>query len=407
MVILLCLTIAPTALSNEDNFTLISEYDYLAVQQQADNDIQHLIDFLKPHQNTTNYLHTVVITAMNYFQGRPYLRIGAQGEGDWCEGAMTHRCCLHIQQDPIYRTDSFVCNTLVQTILALINANNIEEYRKNILSINYGSANEPPSHIHLYNRNHFTSIDFNPINQKNGLLKDVTDQGVFKKLFRLNKTLIDKQSWFDNKMQAPMLKKTVRLLLTKNSDVILKRTHQYPAPFHKFYPKLVTLKYIPKSSLFNKIRKGNEIIYEPKEAIINQLPTPSVVEIVRDSRQWRVNNQLVEKLQGSANDVSHVGFIHREYFKYHQMIYYQFNFERNGGQNIITKIPIFCEKKEGCTRIMFDHATDIFPNHVLSIPLQDYLTSYRYGHYVYMDDPSLLGIHVEKIMNTTLHTHFK
>ncbi|WP_267257006.1 DUF1460 domain-containing protein [Coxiella endosymbiont of Ornithodoros maritimus] len=43
--------------------------------------------------------------------------------------------CAHIQQDPLYRTDQFDCQTWVQTALALINVRNINDYEKNILAI--------------------------------------------------------------------------------------------------------------------------------------------------------------------------------------------------------------------------------------------------------------------------------
>jgi hypothetical protein len=36
-------------------------------------------------------------------------------------------------------------------------------------------------------------------------------------------------------------------------------------------------------------------------------------------------------------------------------------------------------------------------NRVNALPLFDYLTDYQYGTYWYMNNPGLLGIHVEKI----------
>ena len=159
------------------DYTVISAYHYQKVVQQSEKDVQQLMELLKPYQTKPDYLDKLAILATRYFLDRPYETVGAQGEGDWCPGYISRHGCPHIQQDPIYRTDSFVCNTFVQMVLALLHANNIKEFNQNILTINYGAANEPPSSIHYYNRNNFTSADFNPVNQKNVLLQDATQQG--------------------------------------------------------------------------------------------------------------------------------------------------------------------------------------------------------------------------------------
>ena len=52
-------------------------------------------------------------------------------------------------------------------------------------------------------------------------------------------------------------------------------------------------------------------------------------------------------------------------------------------------------------------ASPVTCNRVVSMPLGEYLTTYRYGKYTYLDDPSILGIHVEKIMNINPGRNFK
>lgn len=41
-------------------------------------------------------------------------------------------------------------------------------------------------------------------------------------------------------------------------------------------------------------------------------------------------------------------------------------------------------------------------NRVTTMPFGDYLTRYFYGHYSFIEEPSILGIHIEKILNNRL-----
>lgn len=410
-------------------YTLISQNDYNQITQQSEQEIQQLITQLKPYQTHSDYLNQLITQSVHFFMNRPYEGKGADGEGNWHAGDITHQTGVHIQQDPIYRTDSFVCTTLVNVVLAFINANTLQDYQKNILTIKYGAADEPPSSIHYYNRNNFISADFNPVNQKNGLLNNVTSQGVFKSLAKKTSAIIDRQQWFTYQMKPDRIKNTVRVFSEENAALMIKDAqNQYPAPFHRFTPQKVTIDYIPKETLVQKIILGNgKIIYQPNEKLIRQIPTPAVVEIVRDVRQWKVGNKNITEVIGSGINVSHVGLLYQEHFQYDQMIYPQIYCVKKGNQKVCTVQPILCKKQTGCTEIMFANATDIYPNsyfyyrdtkgnyhcdktppsqvlstaanRVIALPLGEYLTMYQHDQYIFINEPSILGIHVEKINN--------
>ncbi len=305
------------------NYTVISEYNYQRVVQQSEKDIEHLIALLNPYENKPDYLNQLVALSAKYFSDRPYQITGVQGEGDWCPEYPTRHGCPHIKQDPIYRTDIFVCSTLVQVVLALLQAHNIQEFNQNILSINYGAAHEPPSSIHYYNRNNFISADFNPVNQRNGLLVDVTKQGIFSTYAKQTSAVIDRQKWFAKQMQPESIKSTIRVLLAKNGVNMAERAERnYPAPLHHFSPETITISYIPKEVFVKKIAfSGNPVTYRVNENMVNQLPTPSVVEIVRDVRKWNIGGKNIAEVIGSGINVSHLGLLYRQYFKMNEVIY--------------------------------------------------------------------------------------
>jgi hypothetical protein len=122
-----------------------------------------------------------------------------------------------------------------------------------------------------------------------------------------------------------------------------------------------------------------------------------------------------------------MGFLYRDHFAHGDLIYQKITCDRNASvQKVCRVTPVFCEQAQGCTKTMFLHATDGYPqgyyyyknaegdyrctaekpsagikyttcNRVLALPLGDYFTTYRYRKYIYMLRPSILGIHIEKI----------
>lgn len=419
------------------NYTVIT-YDYHQVIKQSEEDIRSLINQIKPYENKPGYLNQLVLLSVNYFTNRPYDGKGVEGEGNWQPGNIAIHGAPHIQQDPIYRTDRFVCSTLTQIILALVRADNLENYHKNILTIKYGAAHEPPSNIHYYNRNHFISGDFNPINEKNGLLENVTHQGIFAKFSKETSATIDREKWFHHQLKPPLLEKTIRVLSEKEGTTMAERTQDhYPEKFHHFIPEKVSIDYIPKQALTKVVLTSTgEKNYEANEERINQIPVPALIEIVRDVQQWKIGNHNITEVIGSGINVSHVGLLYRQHFKKGEVIYQQINCIKKNNQKICTLNPVVCKAEKGCTKMMLANATESYPdtyhyyqdnqgayrcdknpppagtlsvscNRVMALPLGDYLTTYQYGRYPFMSEPSILGIHVEKILDVDLKKHFR
>lgn len=427
--------IAATAISNEPNYTVINTKQYVETVKQSEQDIIHVLDQFKRYQLKPAALEARLSLAIQYFKDRPYCTgkdytVGVEGEGDWCANDMTRHGCPHLQQDPIYRTDAFVCNTLVQTVLALIQSNTLAEFNRNIIAVRYGAAHEPSNPIHYYNRNHFISADFNPINQKNGFLRDVTEQGDLAHYVKQTSAVIDRQSWFDHNLQPKNLKATLRVLSSQNGEAMVDRARDhYPAKFHHFLPEKITIDYLPKGILVKKISANGVTHYQVNTALLNQLPTPSVIEIVRDAKLWKVGNQFIADVIGTELNVSHLGLLYRKHFKFNEVIYHKISCVKKDGKKICQVTPVVCRQVKGCTPLLFVHAGDPYPdgyfyyrdqrgsyhcdanipvglqnglsaipcNRVMSMPLADYLLSYQYGKYTLLDEPSILGIHVEKI----------
>ena len=410
------------------HFAIIS-YDYAAKQQQAKHDIKRLIHMIRDEDPITapNYLNTLIKKAGGYFINKhiPYSTAGVQGEGDWCS-ANKRGCGFHVKQDLVYRTDHFDCNTFVQTVLALIDAKNLRQYHKNILRINYGIATMrypyrfKPTTIAYYNRNNFMSGDLNPVNQRSGLFWDATSLGPFASMFQLTHAKIDRASWFAHQAS---LKGSVRVL-PRYKKLGAKLVAYFQRHYGQFYsPEQVYIDYIPKSVLARQT--GNN--YVPNTELINQIPAPAVIEIIRDDSKWTVNGVPIQTLLHSGINVSHVAFIYRQHFNLHDIIYQKTTCQNTQGTKTCTVTPVFCTQSKGCLRTMMLAATDAYPNQfiwslnrktgcyscsatvphgatqlttcnrVMAMPLGAYLTRYMYGIYRYMIDPSILGIHVEAL----------
>ena len=84
-----------------------------------------------------------VQTACNFFLGTPY-DMWCIGEGDGAE----------VSQKPIFRTDTFDCMTLTNTIIAILHSSKFAEFTANYIRIQYRGA------INYYNRNYFLEEDW-------------------------------------------------------------------------------------------------------------------------------------------------------------------------------------------------------------------------------------------------------
>lgn len=190
------------------------------------------------------------------FLGKPYIT-NPQGEGQSGE----------FDQAPLYRFDGFDCVTFVNNILALAFSSNPDEFQNNLLKVNYYDSKPI-----FENRFHFMSADWNPENQKNNIVADVTENIVDDSknpIAIYAEGEIDKPNWF--------LKR------------IGKRMHS---------TQFIRMPYLPLTKLFDKNKN-------PAKNIFDQIPDVSVVEIVRPN--WNLRDKI-----GTNLHVSHVGFALRQ-----------------------------------------------------------------------------------------------
>lgn len=436
LIILLLLVFYIIFTIEKKNFTVIS-YNAQAITQESKRDIENLIKKLhaEDSKNSPNHLNNIVKVAGTYFTDKntPYSAINAQGEGSWCDSKMVVSGCAHVQQNPIYRTDSFDCTTFVQAVLALVNADNIKEYNNNIIHINYGIAHlvaHQPFKISYSNRNNFVSGDFNRVNEKTGRIKDVTRSGVFRKIAKITSANITRADWFAHQASPNLIRYNVIVLDKSDGPAMVQRFQNHYASFYK--PEQVSIPYIPKEALVKKIKlPDSKIQYQANKALINQIPTPSVVEIVRDVHKWNINGKNIQDIIKSGINVSHVGLLYQQKFNYNDTIFQHITCQYDVTNNKICAVtPVICLQKRGCNEIMMVAATDQFPdgyswsydenknhyyctskqavpvnakvlgacNRVYKEPLASYLTSYMYDQYMMMDSDSIVGINIQKIL---------
>lgn len=210
------------------------------------------------------------------FLGKPYL-IGALGEG---KGA-------RFDQEPRYRTDAFDCDTFVTTVLALALAKTENDFPQCMSRIRYKNGK-----VDYLSRNHFTSVDWNSDNQKQGYLKDITlliKNKNNQPIAKIAKTLIDKPSWYAHRST-----RDIRINPSDTQEQ-LKRLIELKYKGSKLAKTLSLLPYLPLTELFNSQGKANEFIFA-------QIPDAAIVEIVRPN--WNLREKI-----GTNLNVSHLGFV--------------------------------------------------------------------------------------------------
>ena len=252
-------------------------------QQTADETIQKLYHRLEAKPTP---MAARLNTISTYFLNHPYEN-NALGEGPDAD----------YDQFPLYRTDTFDCETYVDTVLAIALSESLNTFKQCINIIRYKNA-----HVKFITRNHFTSIDWNLNNQKAGILKDITRNLMSEDNLPVSKTsitYINKPNWY-----AKLPKDRIRLLSASQK----KRLEQLEAlkqAGQQLKAKTFQLPYIPLTALFNT--EG-----EPNQTLFNQIPNGAIVEIVRPN--WNLEKQI-----GTRLDISHLGFV----FKKNKILYFR------------------------------------------------------------------------------------
>lgn len=244
------------------------------IQEKTNQDIKLIYHELK--QQTLPTLADKITLISTKFLGKPY-QLKALGEGR----------TGYYDKDPLYRTDAFDCETYVDTVLALALADNQSLFQTRINEIRYRDGE-----ISYVTRNHFTCVDWNKNNQKQGFIQDITtnirDEN-HQPVFEIATALIDKPAWYQHATletihvpNASTLEKNHRLALLKKAGLREKRVVSRVA-------------YIPISLLFDS--KGHENSY-----LFKQIPNAAILEIVRPN--WDLTASI-----GTHATISHLGFV--------------------------------------------------------------------------------------------------
>lgn len=407
--------------AGEQSYTVLDPLSYQTVVADARTKLQGWIDVLQKnkHQDANQKVRWISEQLLDV----PYLFTGAMGEGDWQPRSFVYQPgALHIKQDPVYRLDGLDCQTFVQVVMALLYAHDLDDFDQRIVNIAYGAAGNPQGEmVRYYNRNHFVDGDWNPINQRHGYLVDVTEKGGLAPYSKQIPVYITRNNWFLFQHNEP----SVRVLHSLDGPQMVERFRKVytSLDFPRFAFEKVVMSYLPKEKLASR-RKGEG--FRPNRDLLKKIPTPAVVEIVRDPSKWIIGGKPIQDVIGSQLSVSHMGLLYRHAFKKGELIYHQTSCDNSGPQKTCQVSPVVCDRVV-CDELMFVHATDGFPrgyywyqqpngnytcsadlpsdvaqyttcNRVTQKPLFDYLTEYQYGKYTHMDNPSILGIHIEQIV---------
>lgn len=298
--------------TQQDQIQIIPKYDVNIFNDKIN----------KLYQNkaaTSANLHARLDADSRAFLGQPYL-LGALGEGP--NGKF--------DKDPLYRTNGFDCLTFVSTMLALVESNNLDQFKKNILTVRY--HNDSPSFV---TRNHFTSVDWNPHNQNNGYIKDVTKQ-LFPKVYKIATADINRPAWF-----ATLKRDNIKLFTRPSRTQGQELYQQLHGLAKQTKPAVSHLPYVPLTALYDANGKPNMQLFD-------RIPDAAIIEIVRP-------NWDLQKLIGTNLNISHLGLALRI----------------NG-------------------KLIYREASSI-KHKVIDIPLTEYLKGY-------LDSKTVKGIHIEKIV---------
>lgn len=289
-------------------------------QEQADVVINQLYHSLNKLPKSDMSARIDSISAK--FIGKKY-RLGALGEG----------IDAHYDQRPQYRADAFDCDTYVTTVLALALADNTNGFKQCLRKVRYKDGK-----VSFLKRNHFMSLDWNPNNQKQGFIKDITMNIKNKDnqpVAEMAEAMIDKPSWY-NHFQEDDIR-----LISANPQIQKIRLSELKQRGMQLEKTLAKIPYIPLTALFNA--KG-----EANKALFAQIPNASIIEIVRPN--WDLQDKI-----GTHLNVSHLGFA----------------FRKNN-------------------KLYFRQASSEY-NQVVEVPLEDYLRKC-------MESPTIKGINVEIIL---------
>ncbi|PJD94390.1 MAG: hypothetical protein CK424_00050 [Legionella sp.] len=196
----------------------------------------------------------------------------------------------HFDQAPLYRVDTYDCQTYVETVLALALSDSLKQFKRCIAKIRYANGS-----IAYTKRHHFLSPDWNTYNQQQGFIEDITrtivDQD-HQPVAVYAKTQIDPPQWYQH-FNASKIR-----LCHASEKTVQKTLKKLQQKGRTLQTKTDILPYIPLTALFDANNKPNMHVF-------NQIPDGAIIELVRPN--WDLTKAI-----GTHLNVSHLGFAIRE-----------------------------------------------------------------------------------------------
>lgn len=211
-------------------------------------------------------------SASKLFLGLPYGHSGPLGEGP--DGKY--------DQDPLYRFDTFDCTTYVETIMALATSNSIDEFEINLNDIRYKNGE-----ISFFTRNHFTDLQWIPLNIQNGYLEEINHLVVAPTQIKMASALINFSGWV-NSLKIENL--VVPLATMSEKEELLIELRAEGALF-------------PSEEAFVPYIMVNTLVAQPK--LLDKIPHGAIVNFVRPN--WDLTEAA-----GTHQNISHQGFLFRK-----------------------------------------------------------------------------------------------
>lgn len=285
----LCLTLASTlSFANDDGFNTGKEFAPTPVHvriiptydpKDYDRIFNDYLDMLAIGLNPKADIPDRIARASEFFLGKPYM-LNPLGEGPFA----------YFDRAPLYRSDRFDCLTYVETVLALAESKNLDEFQSNILKIRYRS----PKNISFVNRNHFVEQGWNQTNIKNRFIKEITTK-LGLPTEQAN-AMIDKSHWFRHLKAS-----RIQLFDTPGSYF----QAQIITDLHNLSTKVMAepaqMNYIPLEVFF--INQNGKWI--PNMEAFNRIPSGAIIEIIRPN--WDLTDSI-----GTELLISHLGFAIRQ-----------------------------------------------------------------------------------------------
>lgn len=269
LLILSCLIFTPAAAAINKN----------SVEHFPDcaNTNKQIVEILENLQHMRFKSFTDKVAYINQlFFNKPYT-FNALGEGSKGE----------FDNNPLYRTDAFDCETYVDTVIALALASDLKSFQDMIRNVRYKDGN-----VKFTDRNHFTCLDWNQNNQKQHITKDITNSITGKENQHIAidaKTYIDKPNWYKT-----MPIERIRLQGEKDKN----REKKLISLRKKGKKQKKSLSIIPYIPLKEIMPTADEVAMY----IIQQIPNGAIMEIIRPN--WDLC-----KVIGTHLNVSHLGFV--------------------------------------------------------------------------------------------------